>query len=213
MELYKYDETIHPEVWLNKIKLYCYSNQITKKDDILEFCKSMIHPSINVSKANTFEEIISILKTDILFISFKHSIREKLQALKFDPKNKNYVQFINIFRENCYEAEIDDLEEQKKLLLKKFSEDSFHYYFINNNLEKIHSINDLNLYFNQSLLEQQRLIRFGSYVTLRHVVTGKYLTYCNARYKTGSRRNVVRNNLFYLVFFFYLFNLILKLYY
>ncbi|RGB41949.1 hypothetical protein C1646_751561 [Rhizophagus diaphanus] len=189
-ELIKYDETIHPEVWLNTIKLYCYKNKITKKGDILEFCKSLIHPSINVSKANTFEEISNILKNDILFISFKHSIKEKLQKLKFDPKDKNYVQFINLFREYCYEAEIN-VEEQKKLLLEKLSEDSFQYYFINDNLEKIKSLNDLVVYFNQSFLEQRKLIRFGSCISLKHVVTGKYLTSCNVRYKTGSRRRIV----------------------
>ncbi|PKC74920.1 hypothetical protein RhiirA1_529239, partial [Rhizophagus irregularis] len=178
MELIKYDETIHPEVWLNKIKLYCYKNQITKKEDIIEFCKSMIHPSINVSKANTFEEILNTLKNDIFFISFKHSVKKKLQKLKFDPKNKNYIQLINIFREYCYEAEIN-VEEQKKLLLEKLSEDSFQYYFINDNLEKIKSLNDLIIYFNQSFLEQQKLIRFGSCITLKHVATGKYLTSCN----------------------------------
>ncbi|PKY63045.1 hypothetical protein RhiirA4_490778 [Rhizophagus irregularis] len=139
----------------------------------------MIHPSISVYKANTFEEILNILKKDIFFISFKHSIKEKLQKLKFDPENKNYVQFINIFREYCYEAEIHDVEEQKKLLLKKLSRDSFHYYFINNNLEKIKSLNDLIMYFNQSFLEQQKLIRLGSCITLKHVATGKYLTSCN----------------------------------
>ncbi|PKY30263.1 hypothetical protein RhiirB3_530954 [Rhizophagus irregularis] len=191
MELIKYDETIHPEVWLNKIKLYCYKNQITKKEDIIEICKFMIHPSISVYKANTFEEILNILKKDIFFISFKHSIKEKLQKLKFDPENKNYVQFINLFREYCYEAEINDVEEQKKLLLKKLSKDSFHYYFINNNLEKIKSLNDLIMYFNQSFLEQQKLIRLGSCITLKHVATGKYLTSCNVQYKTGSKENIV----------------------
>ncbi|CAB4434134.1 unnamed protein product [Rhizophagus irregularis] len=157
MELIKYDETIHPEVWLNTIKLYCYKNQITKKEDIIEFCKSMIHPSIN---------------------------------LEFDPKNKNYIQLINIFREYCYEAEIN-VEEQKKLLLEKLSEESFQYYFINDNLEKIKSLNDLIIYFNQSFLEQQKLIRFGSCITLKHVATGKYLTSCNVHYKTGSKRSIV----------------------
>ncbi|CAB4495254.1 hypothetical protein GLOIN_2v620017 [Rhizophagus irregularis DAOM 181602=DAOM 197198] len=136
----------HPEVWLNKIKLYCYKNQITKKEDIIEFCKSMIHPSINVSKANTFEEISNTLKNDIFFISFKHSVKTKLQKLKFDPKDKNYVQFINIFREYCYEAEINN---------------------------------------------KQKLIRYGSCITLKHVATGKYLTSCDLQYKTGSKRSIV----------------------
>jgi hypothetical protein len=162
----------------------------------------MVHPSINVSEAITLEEILNILKTDALFTLFKCSVREKLQMLKFDPKNKNYAQFINIFREYCYEAEINDLEEQKKLLLKKFSEDSFHYYFIYNNLEKINSLNDLIIYFNRSFLEERELIRFDSCITLKHVATGKYLTSCNVKYKMGSERNIVRNNLFLLNFFF-----------
>ncbi|PKY54622.1 hypothetical protein RhiirA4_448078 [Rhizophagus irregularis] len=109
MELVKYDEKIHPEVWLNNIKIFCYKNHITKEKDILEFCKSMIHPSINVSKANTFEEILNILKTDTLFTLFKYSVKEKLQMLKFDPEDENHTQFINIFREYCYEAEINDV--------------------------------------------------------------------------------------------------------
>ncbi|RGB41950.1 hypothetical protein C1646_810349 [Rhizophagus diaphanus] len=119
----------------------------------------MIHPSINVSKANTFEEISNTLKNDIFFISFKHSVKEKLQKLKFDPKDKIYVQFINIFREYCYEAEIN-VEKQKKLLLENF-------------------------------IKEQKLIRFGSCITLKHVATGKYLTSCNVRYKTGSGRRIV----------------------
>ena len=201
MELVNYDETIHPEVWLNKIKIYCYKNQITKKDDIIEFCKSMIHPSINVSEASTFEEILNILKKDILFISFKYSIKEKLQTLKFDPENENHVQFINRFREYCFEAEINDVNEQKELLLKKVSKDSFQDYFINDNLEKIKSLNDLIIYFNQSFLEERKLIHYGSCITLKHVATGKYLSSCDVRYKTGSKRNIVRNS--FLLNFFY----------
>ncbi|PKC57540.1 hypothetical protein RhiirA1_446147 [Rhizophagus irregularis] len=191
MEPVEYDETIHPVVWLNKIKSCCFKNQITKKEDIMEFCKSMVHPSIDVSKASTFDEILNILKTDALFTLFKYSVEEKLQKLKFDPKNEDHVQFISIFRKYCYEAEINDVERQKKLLLKKLSNDSLEYYFINDNLEKIKSLNDLVVYFNQSFLEQRKLIRFGSCITLKHVATGKYLTSCNVRYKTGSLRKIV----------------------
>ncbi|PKY54018.1 hypothetical protein RhiirA4_472568 [Rhizophagus irregularis] len=193
MEPVEYDETIHPVVWLNKIKSCCYKNQITKKEDIIEFCKSMVHPSIDVSKASTFDEILNILKTDVLFTLFKYSVEEKLQKLKFDPKNEDHVQFISIFRKFCYEAEINDVEKQKKLLLK-LSKDSFQYYFINNNLEKIKSLDDLVVYFNQSFLEQRKFIHFGSCITLKHVATGKYLTSCNVHYKTGSKRSIVHVN-------------------
>ena len=202
MELVKYDGTIHPEVWINEIKAYCYKNHITKNEDIVEFCKSKIHPSIKVSKASSIGEILNILKKDTLFISFKNSIKEKLRKLKFDPKNNTCVQFINIFREYCYEAEINDLEEQKKLLLGRLSKDSFQYYFINNNLEKIKSLNDLIIYFNQSFLEEWKLIRFDSCFTLKHVATGKYLSSCDVQYKTGSKRKIVRNS--FLHKFFYL---------
>jgi len=74
MELVNYDGTMHPEVWINEIKTYCYKNHITKNENIVEICKSKIHPSINVSKASSFGEILNILKKDILFISFKYSI-------------------------------------------------------------------------------------------------------------------------------------------
>jgi hypothetical protein len=202
MELVKYDGKIHPEVWLNNIKIFCYKNQIMKDEDILKICKSMIHPSINVSEASTFDEILNILKTDTLFILFKYSVKEKLQKLNFDPKNEDHVQFIGIFKKYCYEAEINDVKEQKKLLLKTLSEDSFQYYFIYKNLGKVTSLNDLIIYFNQSFLKERELIRFGSCITLKHVATGKYLTSCNVKYKMGSERNIVRNNLFLLNFFF-----------
>jgi hypothetical protein len=200
MEIVKYDGKIHPEVWLNNIKIFCYKNQIMKDQDILKICKSMIHPSINVSEAITLEEILNILKTDTLFTLFKCSAKKKLQMLKFDPKNKNYAQFINIFREYCYEAEID-VKKQKKLLLKKLPKDSFQHYFINNNLENIKSLNDLVIYFNQSFLEKQKLIHFGSRITLKHVATGKYLTSCKS--------SIVRN----LCNFHFLFQVNIKLHF
>ncbi|GBB99387.1 hypothetical protein RclHR1_03500012 [Rhizophagus clarus] len=164
LELVKYDETIHPEVWLNKVKLYCYKNQITKDENIIKFCKSMIHPSIDVSKANTFEEILNILKTDFLFTSFKQFAKGKLYMLNLDMGNKNYIKFINLFREYCYEAEVNDLDEQKEMLLRKLPRPSY---------------------------QERRLIGSGSCVTLKHVATGKYLTARHVRYKTGSKRSIV----------------------
>ncbi|GBB99385.1 hypothetical protein RclHR1_03500010 [Rhizophagus clarus] len=151
----------------------------------------MIHPSINVSKASTFDEIMNILKSDTIFTLFKYSVKKKLQKLEFDPQNEDHIQFISIFRKYCYEAEINDVEEQKNLLLKKFSKNSFQYYFINNNFKKIKSLNDLVTYFNRSLLEERKLIHSGSCVTLKHVATEKYLTSCNISYKTGSGRSIV----------------------
>src|SRR3954454_3474408 len=150
----------------------------TKNEDIVKICKFTIHPSINLSKANTFDEIINILKSDIFFISYKFSVKKKLQALSFDHMNESHVYFINKFREYCYESEIKDIQEQKKLLLRKISEDSFQYKIINENLENIKSLNDLILFFNKTFLEEKVRLKHGSCVSLKHVATGKYLSSC-----------------------------------
>src|SRR6266487_1486755 len=94
-----YDGTMHPEVWVNKIKTYCYRNQITKNEDIVEFCKSMIHPYIKVT-GKDLNEIINCLKQDITFISFKDSIKRKIHTLKFGYDDDDYSLFLQL----CYEG-------------------------------------------------------------------------------------------------------------
>src|SRR5436305_12562331 len=89
MEPVKYDGIVHPEVWLNKIKVYCYQNNITKDEDIVEFCKSMIHPSIKISGTN-LNEIVNSLKEDISFISFKDSIKRSFDASEYDFRHEEH---------------------------------------------------------------------------------------------------------------------------
>src|SRR3954451_11054850 len=119
MEPEMYDGTVHPEVWLNKIKAYCYKNQIIPDEAITRFCKTMIHPSIKVYGTNS-DEILSCLKEDISFILFKNSIKRRLtNALEynFECDENVILKTLNQFRQHCYEGEITEIEEQKKLFL------------------------------------------------------------------------------------------------
>ncbi|GBC45614.2 hypothetical protein GLOIN_2v620063 [Rhizophagus irregularis DAOM 181602=DAOM 197198] len=188
MELVKYDEKIHPEVWLNNIKIFCYKNQITKDKDILEFCKSMIHPSINVSKANTFEEILNILKTDTLFTLFKYSVKEKLQVLKFDPEDENHTQFINIFR---------DVLRKRKLIhfgsCITLRHDSTRRYLTSCDVRYITGSTNNIVYANQTLFDPNSLwivldpdqknggnpVTYGSKICLKNEATDKNLIISN----------------------------------
>ena len=149
-----YDGSVHPEVWLKKIETYCYKNQIT---DALEFSKSMIHPSINVSDVDNFDELIEWLKEDVSFISFKNSVKRRFKPYEynFECNEDGILKSLNQFRQRCYEGEITEIEEQKNLLLNVLQDNYFQYNFIKKNLDKINSMDDLLKYFDQSMLEKK----------------------------------------------------------
>ncbi|CAB4434123.1 unnamed protein product [Rhizophagus irregularis] len=194
MEPEIYNGTGHPEVWLNKLKSFCYQNNITIDENILKFCKTLIHPSINVSEANSFNEIINIIKSDISFESYKNSVKRKLKRLKFDnDKFKNEEEILknlNNFQQLCYEAEINEFEEQKRLFMNALSTCSIQHRFIYDNLNNINSMKELLKYFDQSLLKEK--INNGSCIALKHVATGKYLSCCgDIKYQKGSKCPIV----------------------
>ncbi|GES94859.1 hypothetical protein GLOIN_2v1834196 [Rhizophagus clarus] len=194
MEPQMYNGTVHPEVWLNKLKLFCYQKNITVDENVLRFCKTLVHPSINVTEAKTFNEIINIIKSDISFESYKNSVKRKLKRLKFDNnKFKNEEEILknlNEFQQLCYEAEIKEFEEQKRLFMNALSTCSIQHKFICDNLKKINSIGELFKFFDQSLLKEK--IFNGSYIALKHVATGKYLSCCgDIKYQEGSKCPIV----------------------
>ncbi|RIA86201.1 hypothetical protein C1645_856556 [Glomus cerebriforme] len=192
-----YDGTEHPEVWIEKVKSYCYQKDITiDNENILNYCKTLIHPSIYVDEAESFEELVEILKSDIItFEFFKNFTYKKLKNLQFKYTNDNEIlKFLNNFQQLCYEAEINEFEEQKKLFLETLPTYSIQNKFILNNFEKINSMKELMNYFNQSLLlkENTKEIKNGSCVTLKHVATGKYLSSSDdVYYNTGSESQAV----------------------
>uniref|UniRef100_U9V572 MIR domain-containing protein n=1 Tax=Rhizophagus irregularis (strain DAOM 181602 / DAOM 197198 / MUCL 43194) TaxID=747089 RepID=U9V572_RHIID len=166
----------------------CHFCGLEDDKDILEFCKSMIHPSINVSKANTFEEILNILKTDTLFTLFKYSVKEKLQVLKFDPEDENHTQFINIFR---------DVLRKRKLIhfgsCITLRHDSTRRYLTSCDVRYITGSTNNIVYANQTLFDPNSLwivldpdqknggnpVTYGSKICLKNEATDKNLIISN----------------------------------
>ncbi|EXX76080.1 hypothetical protein RirG_036290 [Rhizophagus irregularis DAOM 197198w] len=90
----------------------------------------------------------------------------------------------------CFDAEINDLEEQKKLLFHSFSDDFFRKEF-NKQIHNVNSKEVLFKLFNNIVNEYSKLIKYGNFVSLKHITTGKYLTTDDKKYLTGSRGQIV----------------------
>ena len=150
---------------------------------------------------NNYEKLCNALKEDVSFKIFKNTNKRKLQSLKYNPERKggDTSNFISTFRKLCYNAEINDIEEQKKYLYKSLPNNHFDY--ISNEfykkMENVKSTNELVKEFEDIILEESNLIRNESIVALKHVGTGKYLSSVkNLHYTTGSK--------FQLVYYLYL---------
>ena len=145
---------------------------------------------------DNYEKLRNALKEDISFTVFKNTNKRILQSLKYIPERKggNTSKFISEFRKLCYNAEINDVEEQKKYLYKSLPNNHFDY--ISNEfyekMKNVISINELIKRFEEIVLEESNLIRNGSIVALKHIATGKYLSSIkNLRYTTGSKNYLV----------------------
>jgi hypothetical protein len=124
-----------------------------------------------------------------------------LQSLKYDPERKggDTSKFISTFRELCYNAEINDVEEQKKYFYKSPNNQNISSEFYKK-MKNINSINELIKKSEDIISEESNLIINESIVALKHVTTGKYLSsISNLRYITGSGKQLVY---FYIVIFF-----------
>src|SRR5205085_2126072 len=103
--------------------------------------------------------------------------------------------FISDFRKFCYNAEINDMEEQTKYVYQSLPNNDLLFELFKRK-EKINSINELFKKFDEIVMdrsnEKENLIRNGSTVALKHVSTGKYLTSIeNLHYTTGSKTQLV----------------------
>ncbi|CAB4434139.1 unnamed protein product [Rhizophagus irregularis] len=192
----KYDGTIHPEVWVRQIRLSFYdqnNEKIKNEQEIVDYCKLLIHPSIKISsETNSFVGLINDLKLDASYDAFKKSIKKKVQELKFnnninkDDGSDESLKFLNNFIQLCYEGEITEIGERKRLFLNALSKGSLQHSLIDNKFDKINSMEKLSKYFYESLLDEPKTVENGSYITLKHVATGKYLSSCTDSYERGS---------------------------
>src|SRR6266542_2361098 len=207
MELQKYNENIHPDEWINDLKIY-YDKVFGLKYHTV---KSLVDPTITIpTEIDDIEKLRNALKEDVSFTVFKNTNKRKLQSLKYLPERKggDTSYFISTFRRLCYNAEINDVEEQKKYLYKSLPNNHFDY--ISNEFYKkmknVNSTNELIKEFEEIVLEESNLIRNESIVALKHVATGKYLSSIeNLCYTTGSKFQLVyflcRNFVFFLIIY------------
>ncbi|PKK77022.1 hypothetical protein RhiirC2_844672 [Rhizophagus irregularis] len=194
MDLQKYNGNIHPDEWINDIQAY-FS---IKQNGFINFAIiSLVDSTIKLPTGiDNIEKLRNALKEDISFTIFKNTNKRKLQSLKYNPERKggDTSNFILTFRKLCYNAEINDVEEQKKYLYKSLPNDYFDY--VSNEffekMKNLNSIDELIKRFEELVLEESNLIRKGSIVALKHVATGKYLSSIkNLCYTTGSKFQLV----------------------
>ena len=115
-----------------------------------------------------------------------------LQFLKYIPEKEGgrTSKFISNFRKLCYNAEINDIEEQKKYLYNSLPINHFSYILneFYKKMRNVNSINELIKEFEDIVLEESDLIKNGSVVALKHDATGRYLgSIENLCYTTGSK--------------------------
>ncbi|RGB36386.1 hypothetical protein C1646_758204 [Rhizophagus diaphanus] len=202
MDPQKYNGNIHPDEWISDLQT-CFNIKQNLQDLIninavnINIVISLVDSTIKLPTGiDNIEKLRNALKEDISFTVFKNTNKRKLQSLKYNPERKggDTSSFISTFRKLCYNAEINDIEEQKKFLYKSLPNNHFDY--ISNEfyekMKNINSINELVKRFEEIVLEESNLIRNGSVVALKHVATGKYLSSIkNLCYTTGSRKQLL----------------------
>ncbi|PKC73859.1 hypothetical protein RhiirA1_450655 [Rhizophagus irregularis] len=196
MDVPKYDGNIHPNEWINDIQKYFKLKKINGTD-CLEIAVSSVDPTISLpDEIDSFEKLCNTLIEDISFKVFKNTNEKMLQSLKYIPENKggNTSKFISKFRKLCYNAEINDIEEQKKYLYKSLPINHFDSILIEfyKKMENVDSINKLIKEFEDFVDYESKLIINESIVALKHVNTGNYLSSMeNLCYETGVKSQLV----------------------
>ncbi|RGB27681.1 hypothetical protein C1646_819618 [Rhizophagus diaphanus] len=197
MDLPRYEGNIHPDEWICNIQKFDYYWRAKYGLGYLDIAISLVDATIKLpDDIFTGEELCNALKEDISFTIFKNTNKRKLQSLKYNLERNggDTSKFISTFRKLCYNAEINDIEEQKKYLYKTLPNNHFDY--ISNEFYKkmkdVDSINELVKRFEDIVFEESNLIRNESIVALKHVATGKYLSSIkNLSYITGSKSQMV----------------------
>ncbi|GBC02563.1 hypothetical protein RclHR1_04690014 [Rhizophagus clarus] len=194
MDFPKYDGNIHPDEWINDIQRYC---EIWKTESCLYIAISLIDPIVKLpTNINDIENLRNALKEDISFSIFKNTNKRKLQLLKYIPENRggDTSKFISTFLKLCYNAEINDVEEQKNYLYKSLP--MMHFDTISNEfhekMKNVSSTNELVKEFEDFAIYESNLITSESIIALKHIATGKYLSSIeNLCYTTGYKFQLV----------------------
>ncbi|CAI2162093.1 19716_t:CDS:2 [Funneliformis geosporum] len=164
MNFPKYDGNIHPVEWVNDFQNHINLKEKLKADDNINYAISLVNATIKLPTGiDSFEKLCG-----------------------------ETSKFISNFRQLCYNAEINDIDEQKKYLIQSLPSNNYLFDELSKRKEKINSTNVLIKEFEEIVTEESNLIRHGSIVALKHVVTGKYLSSIkDLNYKTGSEVQMV----------------------
>ncbi|GBC19353.2 hypothetical protein GLOIN_2v1782992 [Rhizophagus irregularis DAOM 181602=DAOM 197198] len=90
----------------------------------LKSCLKTVDSNILLpTEIDSIAKLRNVLIEDISFTIFKNTNKRKLQSLKYIPESKggDTTKFISNFLKLCYNAEINDTEEQKNYLYKSFT--------------------------------------------------------------------------------------------
>ncbi|GES94874.1 hypothetical protein GLOIN_2v620650 [Rhizophagus clarus] len=195
MDIPKYDATVHPKEWMDRVHAICLVNNNNIKDkDVLKLCKLHIVPwiTIPIESINSLNELIKALMLHSSFKLYKDSIKDELNRMKFE-EGGNIIQFLGTFRLHCNNAEITDPQEIKNLLLKTYSSNEF---FKNEFLKRVSpvtSIDEIFKIYNNIVSDWSKIIKYSPdcLIAIKHVQTGRYLSSCETKYERGSQRQVV----------------------
>ena len=194
MDIPKYDGNIHPDEWINDIQKY-YTLWQNNYGGFLNTAISLVDPTIKLpTEIDSLEKLRNALKQDVYFMVFKNTNKRKLQSLKYIPESKggDTSKFISNFLKLCYNAEINDIEEQKKYLYESLPMNNYFSKEFYKKMKNVNSTNELIKEFEDIVAEESNLITNKSTVALKHVATGKYLSSIkNLCYTTGSKDQLV----------------------
>jgi hypothetical protein len=194
MDFPKYDGNIHPDEWIKDIQKYDY-NWENYYGGFLNTAISLIDPTIKLpTEISDIEKLRNALKENISYTVFKNTNKRKLQTLKYLPESRggDTSKFISNFLKLCYNAEINDVEEQKNYLYKSLPMNNYFSNEFYKKMKNVNSINGLIKEFDDIVVEESNLITNESVVALKHVATGKYLSSVeNLYYTTGSGTQLV----------------------
>ena len=182
MDFPKYDGNIHPDEWINDIQKHYYTWKISYAG-LLRYVISLVDPTIKLPTGiDKLEKLRNALKEDISFTVFKNTNKRKLQSLKYfsESKGGDTSKFISNFRKLCYNAEINEIDEQKKYFYKSLylscGPEDYFFTELSRRKEKINSMDELIKQFGEIVTDKLNTIYSGSIVVLQHIATGKYLT-------------------------------------
>jgi hypothetical protein len=145
MDFPKYDGNVHPDEWINDIHDYLTFNEVSYNyNPHLGVATSLVDSTIKfTTRIDNFEKLYNALNDcNFLLFVFLNTVKE-ISSLRYIPERKggNTSKFISTFCKLCYNAEINDVEEQKKYLYKSLPMNKF---FSNEFYKKMKNVNSIN---------------------------------------------------------------------